>query len=103
MADLASITVKSPVQATDVQVQTSLSNTVLQLKERLQSDHPARPEPASQRLIYGGRLLRDEEILSDVFPQVSVARRFFLFRRVTYPTVPWFASFLIDAILFVPA
>eukprot|EP01122_Echinamoeba_exundans_P014894 TRINITY_DN685_c0_g2_i2.p1 TRINITY_DN685_c0_g2~~TRINITY_DN685_c0_g2_i2.p1 ORF type:complete len:344 (-),score=83.62 TRINITY_DN685_c0_g2_i2:57-1088(-) len=61
------ITVKSPVQSTDTQVQMPLSSTVLQLKQRLQQDHPAKPEPTSQRLIYSGRLLRDEEVLSDVF------------------------------------
>jgi hypothetical protein len=61
------ITVKSPVQATDTHVQISLSSTVLQLKQRLQQDHQAKPEPTTQRIIYSGRLLRDEEVLSDVF------------------------------------
>lgn len=77
-ADAFTIIVKSPVQATDLQVELPRSSSVLDLKQQLRRDHPSAPEPASQRLIYGGRLLRDEEMLADAFRQVRLGPLFVL-------------------------
>ena len=42
------------------------AGSVLALKQRLAADYPGRPAVEQQRLVYAGRLLRDEETLAQV-------------------------------------
>ena len=42
------------------------STTVEQCKLRISSDHPFKPEVTKQRILFGGKLLQNDQILSDL-------------------------------------
>jgi hypothetical protein len=66
------IIIKSPNFSEDVCIETLLSNVVLDLKKQIATEHPRKPEIERQRLIFGGKLLKDEDCLADVLQQVSL-------------------------------
>ena len=49
-----------------------LSSSVLAVKTQLHARHPLRPVPATQRLIFAGRILNDDERLEHILPPTSV-------------------------------
>lgn len=63
--------IRSPTLADSISVTTSLDATIIALKRTLQDVHPARPDPADQRLIYQGKLLADTDVLNKVLKKVS--------------------------------
>lgn len=66
------IIIKSPNFSEDVCVETLLSNIILDLKKQIATEHPKKPEIERQRLIFGGKLLKDEDRLADVLQQVCL-------------------------------
>jgi hypothetical protein len=67
-----SIIIKNPSQPHDFRVDLPLRSSVLELKQSIEQNYPSKPRVDLQRLIFSGRLLRDEEPLSEVFRQVSI-------------------------------
>ena len=67
-----SIQVRSPSLDETLNVQAKLSATVLSLKEAIFSIHPTHPIAENQRIIYSGKLLQDNEILSTVLKNVTL-------------------------------
>ncbi|KAG2174976.1 hypothetical protein INT43_006038 [Umbelopsis isabellina] len=60
------INVRSPSLPDILVVKASLSHTVLMVKQSLRSVHPYTPDTSSQRLIYAGKLLKDQDVLDNV-------------------------------------
>lgn len=55
----------------DFQLSLPLSSSVGTLKTRISQEHPLKPEPSRQRLLFSGRLLPDNDILRGLFnPQL---------------------------------
>jgi len=73
MATKVKIIVKSPNYAEDFCIETLLSNVVLDLKKQIAAEHPKKPEIERQRLIFGGKLLKDEDRLADVLRQYNLS------------------------------
>lgn len=48
--------------------------TVLALKNTIAQQHPLQPPPDAQRLIFGGRMLADDQILRDLINTEHVRR-----------------------------
>eukprot|EP00514_Thraustochytrium_sp_LLF1b_P006556 CAMPEP_0184532960 /NCGR_PEP_ID=MMETSP0198_2-20121128/14469_1 /TAXON_ID=1112570 /ORGANISM="Thraustochytrium sp., Strain LLF1b" /LENGTH=565 /DNA_ID=CAMNT_0026925639 /DNA_START=305 /DNA_END=2002 /DNA_ORIENTATION=+ len=57
---------------TDITMDLSPGATVLDLKKVLEREYSTKPDPASQRIIYFGKLLRDEALLCDVFAKANL-------------------------------
>ncbi|RUS15613.1 hypothetical protein BC937DRAFT_92234, partial [Endogone sp. FLAS-F59071] len=66
--------IRSPTLADSFSVTTSLDATIIALKRALQDVHPARPDPADQRLIYQGKLLTDNDVLNKVLKKAVFDR-----------------------------
>ncbi|KAJ3342832.1 hypothetical protein HDU93_000962 [Gonapodya sp. JEL0774] len=47
--------------------------TLRDIKLKLERDHPNHPPPTTQALIYGGRILKDDELLKNVFKRADPA------------------------------
>ena len=45
--------------------------SVLAMKQTISKEHPAHPSLLSQRIIYGGRLLQDSQLLKDIIRKVT--------------------------------
>ncbi|CEP12904.1 hypothetical protein [Parasitella parasitica] len=58
--------VRSPSLNETLQVKTTLNATVLTLKNSIEPVHPHHPKPATQRIIYSGKLLEDTDILAEL-------------------------------------
>lgn len=70
MAESVRIVIKNPTQSTDHRLEAPLNSTVGDLKQKLSQQYVNNPAPSSQKLIFAGRLLQDEAILSDILRQV---------------------------------
>lgn len=66
-AESASVTVRVVHGSEAVSISLAAQSSVRVLKERLQELHPQRPSPVEQKLIFGGRVLDDARVLSEVF------------------------------------
>lgn len=64
------INVRSPSLSETLVVAASMSDTVLTVKQSLQTIHPYKPDIGSQRLIYAGKLLKDEDPLHSILNKV---------------------------------
>lgn len=64
----ASITVKAPDgRVEDVRLQLSEGmRTVADLKAAIELEYPTRPLASDQKLIYNGRLMQNDQVLSDL-------------------------------------
>jgi hypothetical protein len=67
MTTKVTLVIKNPSQPQDFRLELPLAATVLALKSAIEEDYISKPRVDLQRLIFSGRLLRDEEVLSDVF------------------------------------
>jgi hypothetical protein len=65
------INVRSPSLNETLTIATTLNTTVLSLKEAIKPIHPNHPNAQDQRIIYSGKLLQDNEFLSDIIKKVS--------------------------------
>mmetsp|Transcript_4998 Transcript_4998/g.12953 ORF Transcript_4998/g.12953 Transcript_4998/m.12953 type:complete len:478 (-) Transcript_4998:129-1562(-) len=67
----APIVIKSPApELNDIPIEgVQLGWTVRQLKKHLTAVYPSKPKASKQRLIYGGRALKDHQKLSDILRQ----------------------------------
>ena len=50
----------------DITLHLHPSTTIEQCKHIISSDHPFKPEVTKQRILFGGKLLQNEQILSDL-------------------------------------
>ena len=66
------LVIKDPSTYTDrdLKVTASLSGTVLDVKRLISEAHSAQPLPSEQRLIFAGRLLKDDTPMAEVLQQV---------------------------------
>lgn len=67
MSNTVEILVKNPSGEGDSLVVIPLASSILDLKHRISQQHPKRPDVASQRLIFSGRILRDDDVLQNIF------------------------------------
>jgi hypothetical protein len=70
-AENLTIHVRSPSLSETLVVNATIRDKILSVKQSLQNIHPYNPDTASQRLIYAGRQLKDEDILSNVLNKVA--------------------------------
>lgn len=83
-AEQLTIHVRSPSLSETLVVNATLHDKILSVKQSLQNIHPYNPDTASQRLIYAGRQLKDEDILSNVLNKVNESNTF-IFHLVVKP------------------
>jgi len=73
------ITIKNPLSRNpDYRTTMPSTSTVLDLKQRLSQEYYDKPSVDAQRLIFKGQLLRDNQILGDVFGPVRFLFTFFV-------------------------
>ncbi|ORX55445.1 hypothetical protein BCR36DRAFT_396006 [Piromyces finnis] len=60
------LTIRCPFTTTDLNIYIDPSSTVAHLKRKICKEFPSNPKPSDQRLIFGGRIILNNEILSDV-------------------------------------
>ncbi|KAI8581334.1 hypothetical protein K450DRAFT_232543 [Umbelopsis ramanniana AG] len=83
-AENLTIHVRSPSLTETLVVNATIHDKILSVKQSLQNIHPYNPDTASQRLIYAGRQLKDEDILSNVLNKVNESN-IFIFHLVVKP------------------
>jgi hypothetical protein len=90
MAETVHIVIKNPSQSGDFRIEMPINNSVLQLKQKLEQSYDSRPPPANQKLIFAGRLLQDDALLSDILRQhdISIPQTFHLVIRPNAPPQP---------------
>jgi hypothetical protein len=65
------IHIKSPsFNNEDFTIKMNLSDSVVALKQQISVEVPLHPTIEEQRLVYSGKLLKNEELLSEVFRNV---------------------------------
>jgi len=60
------LTIRCPFTTQDLNLYIDPDSNVLHLKRKICKEFPSNPKPSDQRLIYGGRIIENNEILSDV-------------------------------------
>lgn len=55
----------------DITVDIELSQTISDLKKKLSEEYPSKPSPSLQKIIFAGRILKDEEKLSALLQNVN--------------------------------
>ncbi|GBG91600.1 hypothetical protein CBR_g52634 [Chara braunii] len=63
---------QSPVAPSDFRMEMPVEATVGAVKQRLQRDYAGHPDPACQKLIVSGQLLKDGAVIKDVFKQCNL-------------------------------
>jgi len=63
-----SLKVELPAHSHSFQVQVPDSSSVANIKSEISKSCPGGPKVEGQRLIYAGRLLRDDEQIQDIWP-----------------------------------
>lgn len=63
-----SLKVELPAHAHSFQVQVAESASIANIKSEISKSCPGEPRVEGQRLIYAGRLLRDDEQIQDIWP-----------------------------------
>jgi len=66
-----SLKVELPAHSHSFQVQVPESSSIANIKSEISKSCPGRPTVEGQRLIYAGRLLRDDEQIQDIWPVSS--------------------------------
>ena len=66
-----SLKVELPAHSHSFQVQVPDSSSVANIKSEISKSCPGGPKVEGQRLIYAGRLLRDDEQIQDIWPVSS--------------------------------
>ena len=66
-----SLTVELPAHSHSFQVQVPESASISNVKSEISKSCPGGPKVEGQRLIYAGRLLRDDEWIQDIWPVSS--------------------------------
>lgn len=61
------ILVKNPSGEGDSVLLVPLTSSILDLKHKIAEQHPKKPDVSSQRLIFSGRILRDDDVLQYIF------------------------------------
>jgi hypothetical protein len=61
------ILVKNPSGEGDSVICVPLTSSILDLKHRIAAQHPKRPDVGAQRIIFSGRILRDDDVLQNIF------------------------------------
>lgn len=69
-----SLNVELPAHSHSFQLQVPESASIANIKSEISKSCPGEPKVEGQRLIYAGRLLRDDEFVQDIWP-VSVLTR----------------------------
>jgi len=67
-----SLKVELPAHSHSFQVQVPDSSSVANIKSEISKSCPGEPKVEGQRLIYAGRLLRDDEQVQDIWPVSSL-------------------------------
>ncbi|OUM69581.1 hypothetical protein PIROE2DRAFT_57312 [Piromyces sp. E2] len=60
------LTIRCPFTTTDLNIHIDPSSSVTHLKRKIYKEFPSNPKPSDQRLIFGGRIIQNHEILSDI-------------------------------------
>lgn len=63
-----SLKVELPAHSHSFQVQVAESASIANIKSEISKSCPGGPRVEGQRLIYAGRLLRDDENIQDIWP-----------------------------------
>jgi len=66
------LTIRCPFTTTDLNIHIDPTSNVLHLKKKIYKDFPSNPKPSDQRLIFGGRIIQNHEILADIFKRVNI-------------------------------
>lgn len=64
--DNIQLIIRCPFITTDLNLYIDPDSTVLMLKKKIYKEFPTNPKPSDQKLIYGGRILHNIEIIADV-------------------------------------
>ena len=70
-----SLNVELPAHSHSFQVQVPESASIENIKSEISKSCPGEPKVEGQRLIYAGRLLRDDEQIQDIWPVSSIHTR----------------------------
>jgi len=74
MTTLIDLVIKSPsATASDFRLKINISATISELKQAISVEYPSKPASSQQKLIFAGKLLRDEQIISEVLAQYDVS------------------------------
>jgi hypothetical protein len=65
------VNVRSPSLNETLEVKTVLNATILTLKKSIEPVHPHHPKITNQRIIYGGKLLKDSDVLAEVLKKTD--------------------------------
>jgi len=68
--------IRSPNLSDAISVDTSLDTSIRSLKGLLKNVFPGSPDITAQRLIYGGKLLTDTDLISSVLQKVKILNPF---------------------------
>ncbi|ORY30425.1 hypothetical protein LY90DRAFT_81602 [Neocallimastix californiae] len=60
------LVIRCPFTTTDLNIYIDPTHNVLHLKKKIYKEFPSNPKPSDQRLIFGGRIINNNEILQDV-------------------------------------
>jgi len=84
MLTLVKLRIKSPSAAVeDLEFEAGVNDSVMEVKERISSAYPTKPEPKEQKLVYMGKILNDSDLLSDILRfEEEVERPSFTFHLV---------------------
>lgn len=83
MTDLVEVVVRSSSgSSTDVVYQLSAGAKVLELKQKVAERHASHPPPENQRLIFCGRILNNEDVISELGR--SVRNRWSAWRNIRH-------------------
>lgn len=80
-----SLKVELPAHSHSFQVQVPESSSIANIKSEISKSCPGGPKVEGQRLIYAGRLLRDDEQAQDIWPVSSLHMTRAIVERVTNP------------------
>jgi len=58
--------IRCPFTTTDLNILIDPSHNVLHLKKKIFKEFPSNPKPSDQRLIFGGKIIQNNEVLSDI-------------------------------------
>ena len=72
------LTIRCPFTTTDLNIHIDPSSTVTHLKRKIYKEFPSNPKPSDQRLIFGGRIIQNHEILADILKRVNFNYIYFL-------------------------
>jgi len=77
------LTIRCPFTTTDLNMHIDPSSNVLHLKKKIYKEFPSNPKPSDQRLIFGGRIIQNNEIIADVVKRVNIIniKQYLLYKR----------------------